>query len=79
MDKGVKLVGYDFFQEAGGKTVPADPEKFLAHKIVLGQGVVQVEHLTNLSKVVGTEFFAVALPLRIEGAEGSPTRVVALR
>lgn len=79
MDRGVKFVGYDFFQDAGAKGFTTNPEEFLAHKVILGQGAVHVEHLTNLSRVVGTEFFAIALPLKIRGGEGSPTRVVALR
>ena len=79
VDKGVKFSGYDFFQDKGAKGFKTNPAEFLSHKIILGNGVVQVEHLTNLSKVVGTEFFAIGLPLKIKGAEGSPTRVIALR
>jgi len=78
-DKGVKLLGYDFFQDAGAKGYETHPENFKAHKIILGNKILHIEHLTNLSKVVGTEFFAIALPLKIVGAEGSPTRVIALR
>ncbi len=77
--KGVKFLGYDFFQDAGAKGYQTNPKNFLAHRAILGNGGVHVEHLTNLSKVVGTEFFAIGLPLKIKGAEGSPTRVVALR
>lgn len=77
--KGVKFLGYDFFQDAGAKGFKTNVANFNAHRAVLGNGVVHVEHLTNLSKVVGTEFFAIGLPLKIVGAEGSPTRVVALR
>jgi len=78
-DKGVKLLGYDFFQDAGAKGYETNPANFKAHKIILGNGILHIEHLTNLSKVVGSEFFAIALPLKIVGAEGSPTRVIALR
>lgn len=79
VDKEVKLLGYDFFQDAGAKGTHSDPANFKAHKIILGSGILHIEHLTNLGRVVGTEFFAVALPLKIMGAEGSPTRVIALR
>lgn len=76
---GVKMLGYDFFQDAGAKGYETNVKNFLAHEHVLGKGVLHVEHLTNLSAVVGSKFFAIALPLKIVGSEGSPTRVVALR
>jgi len=78
-DQGVKFTGYDFFQEASAKIEINDPEKFDVHHAILDNGVLHCEHLTNLSKVVGTEFFYISLPLRIVGAEGSPTRAIALR
>ena len=77
-EKGAKMLGYDFFQDAGAKGFKTFLKNFLAHEHVLGQGALQVEHLTNLSRVVGKEFFAIALPLKIVGGEGSPTRVIAL-
>jgi len=79
VDQGVKFIGYDFFQDAGAKGYTNNPENFHAHRAVLGHGALHCEHLTNLSKVVGTEFFYISLPLRIVGAEGSPTRAIALR
>jgi len=78
-DQGVKFTGYDFFQEAGAKGYTNNPENFDVHHAVLDNGVLHCEHLTNLSKVVGTEFFYISLPLNIVGAEGSPTRAIALR
>ena len=77
--KGVKMLGYDFFQDAGAKGYETDRKNFLAHEHVLGKEVLHLEHLTNLSAVVDTEFFAIGLPLKIVGGEGSPVRVVALR
>lgn len=79
VDHRVKIAGYDFFQDAGAKGFVTDPEKFVVHKILLGNGCLNIEHLTNLGKVANTDFFVIALPLKIIGAEGSPTRVIALR
>ncbi len=45
--------------------------------ILLSNGCLNIEHLINLEQVVGREFFTCAFPLRLEGMEGSPTRVVA--
>lgn len=79
VEKGVKMLGYDFFQDAGAKGYETDVKNFHAHHHVLGAGVLHIEHLTNLSAVVNTEFFAIGLPLKIVGGEGSPVRVVALK
>ena len=79
VDHGAKIAGFDFFQEIAAKPEKNNPEDFHVHKIILGNGCLNIEHLTNLSKVVNTEFDAIALPLKLIGAEGSPTRVVALR
>lgn len=78
VDHGAKMAGYDFFQEIAAKCDHVEPEKFMVHKILLGQGCLNIEHLTNLSPLLGKEFDVIALPLRIAGAEGSPTRAIAL-
>lgn len=75
---GASMAGYDFFQEIGAKQPVIDPSKFEVHRILLGQGCLNIEHLTNLDQVVDQEFDLIALPLKIIGAEGSPSRVVAL-
>jgi kynurenine formamidase len=74
-----KIAGFDFFQDIGAKNEKLDPSKFVVHKILLGNGVLNIEHLTNLGPVKNSEFIAIALPLKLTGAEGSPTRVIALR
>ena len=79
VDKGAKIAGYDFFQEAGAKSPVLDASKFVVHKILLSNGVLNIEHMTNLGKIVGQKVFCIALPLKLIGAEGSPSRVIALR
>ncbi|HIT33345.1 MAG TPA: cyclase family protein [Candidatus Faecousia intestinigallinarum] len=78
VDHGAKMAGYDFFQEIAAKCDHVKPAEFMVHKILLGNGCLNIEHLTNLGAVLGKEFDIIALPLRLVGAEGSPTRVVAL-
>lgn len=68
--KGVSLLGVDYlsvgrFQADGAQT----------HRILLGAGIWVVEGL-NLVDVEDGEYDLVCLPLRIEGADGSPARVV---
>jgi arylformamidase len=49
------------------------------HHLLLGAGVPIVENLCNLSKLPANKFFIIiALPLKLEGREGSPCRAVAL-
>ena len=74
-----KVAGFDFFQEIGAKASVIDPSRFAVHRIILGNGCLNIEHLTNLGSLVNTEFDVIALPLKIIGAEGSPARVIALR
>jgi kynurenine formamidase len=79
VDKGAKVAGYDFFQDVGAKSHELHPENFVVHRILLGNGCLNIEHMTNLGKVVNTHFDVIALPLKLRGCEGSPTRVIALR
>ncbi|MDR1732806.1 MAG: cyclase family protein [Synergistaceae bacterium] len=79
VDHGTKIAGFDFFQEIGAKQPVLNPALFKVHKILLEHGCLNIEHLTNLGKVVDSIFDVIALPLKIIGAEGSPTRVLALR
>ena len=67
---GVKLVGVDYLSvEAFGS------KDFAAHHALLGAGVVIVEGL-DLSEVAPGDYDLACLPLRIEGADGSPARAV---
>ena len=48
------------------------------HRILLGGGVVIVEGLTNLEALRQERVFFGAMPLKIEGGDGSPCRAFAL-
>ncbi|KAD3633139.1 cyclase family protein [Arthrobacter yangruifuii] len=81
---GVRLVGVDTLnpdptpgpaqpgQTPGGTALPF-------HDAFLGAGGGIVENLTNLEKVVWPEPRFSALPLKLEGLDGSPVRAVAWR
>lgn len=79
VDVGASIAGYDFFQDIGAKAAILNPDNFVVHKILLSNGVLNIEHVCNLALVSETEFEVIALPLKIIGAEGSPSRVIALR
>ncbi|MCC3290838.1 cyclase family protein [Arthrobacter sp. zg-Y1110] len=81
---GVRLVGVDTLnpdptpgpaesgQAQGGTFLPF-------HDVFLGSGGGIVENLTNLDAVPWPEPWFSALPLRLEGLDGSPVRAVALK
>lgn len=68
LDRGVKLVGLDYLSVG-------DPA---AHRLLLGAGVVAMEGL-DLRNVEPAEYRLVALPLKIVGSDGAPTRAVLIK
>jgi kynurenine formamidase len=56
-----------------------DDKKYLVHVICRKIGIIHMENLVNLEKVVGRGRFTFSgLPLRIRGGSGSPVRAVAI-
>ncbi|MFQ5940286.1 MAG: cyclase family protein [Nitrososphaerales archaeon] len=53
-------------------------DDFVGHNVLLSRGVIIVENLCNLKKIKQRRFKLVVLPLKIEGATGSPVRAIAL-
>jgi kynurenine formamidase len=66
---GVVLIGVDF--------PSVDRPPYPAHDVLLGNGAVIVENLTNLDAIAGDSIELIALPLRLTGRDGSPVRAVA--
>ena len=67
----LRLVGLDYYSVA-----PFAPDKAVAvHHALLGRGIVALEGI-DLSGVEPGDYELVALPLRIEGSDGSPVRAV---
>ncbi|MCL2671536.1 MAG: cyclase family protein [Clostridiales bacterium] len=53
----------------------ASAEEFAVHAPLLGRGIVILENL-NLDAVPDGDYFLIALPLKISGAEASPVRAI---
>lgn len=70
--KNINLVGIDSPNIDVGTNA-----KFSAHHILLANDVLILENLCNLSKIKSTKFRLAALPLKLNGATGSPVRAVA--
>ena len=70
VDCAIELIGID--------TPSVDYSPNDAHFVLLGQGVLIVENLTNLDQIGHPLFEFAALPLKITGRDGSPVRAVAI-
>ncbi|MCC3301773.1 cyclase family protein [Arthrobacter sp. zg-Y895] len=84
VEAGVRLVGVDTLNPdpTPGPAEPGHAEggTFLPfHDVFLGAGGGIVENLTNLDTVPWPEPWFSALPLRLEGLDGSPVRAVAFK
>ncbi len=51
---------------------------FPVHRIFLGKGIPFIEHIENLDLVDRDRFQLIALPIKVQGADGAPARVVAI-
>jgi arylformamidase len=55
-----------------------DSKNFENHFIVFEKEMIIIENLTNLNQLEKTEFILSCFPLKIENADGSPVRAVAI-
>jgi arylformamidase len=69
VSRGIKLVGMDYL------SVAAFDEIVSTHQVLLEAGVILVESL-NLSGIAAGMYQLVCLPLKLEGVEGAPARVI---
>jgi arylformamidase len=82
--RGARAVGYDYPPDFAIRTMIFSPGTAVrrsdcpTHDVFFPAGVAVVEYLTNLHAIGVSRCRFVALPLRIEGADGSPVRAVAL-
>ncbi len=70
VDRGIRLVGIDSFS-----VDPHESDDLPVHRILLGAGVVVLENL-DLSGVCPGYYELIALPLKLDGSDGAPTRVI---
>jgi len=82
--RGAKAVGYDYPPDYCVRTlifqpeVPVSRQECTTHAIFFPADIAVVEYLTNLDRIGAARCRFVALPLAVEGADGSPVRAVAL-
>ena len=79
IDQGAKAIGFDCFSEYCARLPDFASEDFIIHKVILENGSILMQQMTNLSKLPTdrrVQFFAPFI--KIKGAEGSPVRFFAL-
>jgi len=84
IQRKVKAVGYDYPPDYCVRTMICEPQKKLTrednttHQAFFPAGITVIEYLTNLNQISVPRCRFVALPLPVEGADGSPVRAVAI-
>jgi kynurenine formamidase len=82
--RGVKAVGYDYPPDFCVRDTITTPrrrtpkrDEYTTHARFFPAGITVIEYLTNLDQIGAARCRFLALPLRIEGADGSPVRAIA--
>jgi kynurenine formamidase len=57
---------------------PGPSRDFMAHRVLNGAGIYGLENVANLDKVPETGATLIALPMKIKGGSGGPTRIIAI-
>jgi kynurenine formamidase len=79
VDRGARAIGFDCFSEYCARLPDFTSEDFIIHKVILENGAILMQQMTNLSQLpVGRRVQFFAPFIKIDGAEGSPARFFAL-
>lgn len=79
VDRGARAIGFDCFSEHCARLPDFTSEDFIIHKVILENGAILMQQLTNFSQLPGDRRFPFFAPfIKIAGAEGSPARFFAL-
>jgi arylformamidase len=82
--RGVKAVGYDYPPDQCIRDTVSEPrrkparDEYTTHAIFFPAGITVIEYLTNLDAIGAPRCRFIALPLKLDGADGSPVRAIAL-
>lgn len=75
------LIAHRKVSGVGVDTASLDPgpsRDFMAHRILNGAGIYGLENVANLDKVPEAGATLIALPMKIKGGSGGPTRIIAI-
>ncbi len=75
----LKGLGVDAFSlDRISSSIAINEENLPNHHILLGEEILLIENLTNLDKIPDGPFTFQCFPLKVENADGSPMRAVAM-
>lgn len=79
VENGAKAIGFDCFSEYSARLPDFAPEDFIIHKVILENGSILMQHLTNLGELPSDERVPFYGPfIKVAGGEGSPARFFAV-
>ena len=81
VSKKIKAIVFDFPQDRAAKDLQfrvVKNKEFTEHQIVLGAGVMHVEHVINLNLINSDEFFFFALPIKLPYADGGNSNPISI-
>ena len=79
VDRGARAIGFDCFSEYCARLPDFTSEDFIIHKVILENGSILMQQMTNLSRLPTDRRFQFFAPfIKIQGAEGSPVRFFAI-
>ena len=81
ISKKIKAIVFDFPQDRAAKDLQfrvVENKEFTEHQIVLGAGVMHVEHVVNLNLINSDEFFFFALPIKMPYADGGNSTPISI-
>ena len=80
--RGPRAVAFDFPQDYVIRLLLKGERRPLAenvtHDVLLRNGVILIEYLSNTAALTGPRTFLCCLPLKVPAADGAPARVIAL-
>lgn len=78
VERGVKAVVYDFSEEYVVRRPDFRGDDCVIHHKILGHDIYNIEYVQHLGLISRPRVTIIALPLKLVGLDGSPSRVVAI-
>jgi arylformamidase len=82
LERRPRAVAFDFPQDFAIRLLLKGERRPLAenvtHDVLLGNGVILMEYLSNTAALTGQRTFLCCLPLKVPGSDGAPARIIAI-
>lgn len=78
VERKVKAVVYDFSEEYVVRNKGFRGEECVVHHKILGNNILNIEYVVNLGKIERPRCAIIAMPIKLHGLDGAPSRVIAL-